>query len=131
MIHVFQFDQVISKPRMTRSDKWKERPCVMAYRAFADAIRLAAGPEVLSLRPSELHIIVHIKMPKSWSKTKQADMLGQMHRGKPDWDNIGKAFSDALYPDDDSFIAHGSVVKYWGYEDLAHVTIVDNEQPKK
>jgi Holliday junction resolvase RusA-like endonuclease len=127
MTHTFQFNQVISKPRMTRSDKWKKRPSVLAYRAFADAIRLAAGQKILKLRPSELHIIVHIKMPKSWSKKKQADMLGTMHRGKPDWDNIGKAFSDALYPDDDSFIAFGSVKKYWGYEDLAYVTVVDSE----
>ena len=27
----------IGKPRMTRADKWKQRPAVMRYRAFCDA----------------------------------------------------------------------------------------------
>jgi hypothetical protein len=30
----------VPKPRQTRSDKWKQRPCVMAYRTFADELRL-------------------------------------------------------------------------------------------
>jgi len=31
----------VPKPRQTRSDKWKQRPCVMRYRAFADEVRAA------------------------------------------------------------------------------------------
>lgn len=128
--YTFQLDQVMAKPRMTRADKWKKRPCVLRYRAFADALRLAAGPKILALKPSEMHIVVHIAMPQSWSKKKKAEMLGTLHRSKPDWDNIGKGVSDSLYPDDDSFISHGSVIKYWGYEDLAHITVVDSEPEK-
>ena len=28
------------KPRQTQSDKWKKRPPVLRYRAFADEVRL-------------------------------------------------------------------------------------------
>ena len=30
----------IAKPRMTRSDKWKKRKCVLDYRIFCDELRL-------------------------------------------------------------------------------------------
>ena len=30
----------VAKPRMTQSDKWRERPAVVKYRAFADELRL-------------------------------------------------------------------------------------------
>ncbi|MGK4302143.1 RusA family crossover junction endodeoxyribonuclease, partial [Klebsiella pneumoniae] len=30
----------IGKPRMTRADKWKQRPEVIRYRAFCDEARL-------------------------------------------------------------------------------------------
>ena len=29
-----------TKPRMTRADKWKQRPCVVQYRTFKDTLRL-------------------------------------------------------------------------------------------
>ncbi len=35
---------VVGKPRMTQRDKWKKRPCVLRYRAFADELRLKVGP---------------------------------------------------------------------------------------
>ena len=33
----------VAKPRQTRSDVWKKRPCVVKYRQFADDLREAIG----------------------------------------------------------------------------------------
>lgn len=100
----------IGKPRMTRRDKWQQRPCVMRYRAFADGLRAAAGtlPE-----PADAVIVTaHVAMPASWSLKKKAAMAGKPCRQKPDWDNIGKAVCDALF-DEDACIWFGVTMKYW------------------
>ncbi|MBC8923069.1 RusA family crossover junction endodeoxyribonuclease, partial [Escherichia coli] len=31
----------LGKPRMTRADKWKQRPPVLRYRVFCDEVRLS------------------------------------------------------------------------------------------
>ena len=32
----------VAKPRMTRSDRWKKRPCVVRYRVYSIRLREAA-----------------------------------------------------------------------------------------
>jgi Holliday junction resolvase RusA-like endonuclease len=96
------------KPRMTRSDKWKQRPCVMRYRAFADEARLRD----LKVNESGTHLRFDLPMPKSWGKAKRLSMEGQPHTQKPDIDNLVKAVFDALYTDD-SHIWHFSAEKRW------------------
>lgn len=100
----------LGKPRMTRRDKFKQRPCVMRYRAFADGLRAAAGnlPEGADM----VIVTAWVPMPPSWSKNKKDQMLGQPCRQKPDWDNIGKAVCDALF-DEDACIWVGVTIKYW------------------
>lgn len=100
----------VSKPRMTQSDKWKQRPAVMRYWAFKDVVRKAG----ITL-PDHARVDFIIPMPASWSKKKKAEMAGFPHRQKPDWDNLGKALSDAIY-DDDSHIWSITIVKFWGYK---------------
>ena len=99
-----------TKPRMTRSDKWKQRPCVMQYRAFKDEVRLKKV-----YLPEAYHIIFVIPMPKSWSKKKHLEMLYKPHKQTPDKDNLEKALLDALYCDD-SHVWDGRVTKIWGYD---------------
>ena len=86
----------VPKPRMTQRDKWQKRPAVMRYRAFCDDLRArkCTFPE------SGSHVIFHMPMPKSWSKKKRAEMLGQPHQQKPDVDNLAKAILDAVLKDD-------------------------------
>ena len=97
-----------TKPRMTRSDKWKQRPCVMKYRAFKDEVRL----NKVEL-PHSYHVIFAMPMPGSWSKKKRATMDKQPHRQTPDKDNLEKALLDAIYGDD-SHVWDGRVTKIWG-----------------
>lgn len=97
------------KPRMTRSDKWKKRPPVLRYRAFADRVR-ALG---LTLPDHGYHVTFVLPMPKSWSKRKREGMDGKPHQQTPDKDNLEKALLDALYQND-CHIWDGRVTKLWG-----------------
>lgn len=100
----------VGKPRMTKRDRWSDRPAVLRYRAFCDMVRYQAGRQVL---PDQgIHIVFYLPMPRSWSKKKRDEMRGQPHQQKPDRDNLDKALMDALLPEDctqwDAWIT-----KYW------------------
>jgi Holliday junction resolvase RusA-like endonuclease len=88
-----------TKPRMTTSDKWKKRPCVLQYRAFCDHLRLLAKVAKFELSPS-YKIEFLISMPPSWSKKKKNEMRGKPHQETPDLDNLLKAINDALLAED-------------------------------
>ena len=99
---------------MTRSDRWKQRPCVLRYRAFADKLRLLVGavPEP----PISLEVVFHVPVPKSRRKGKSRVLHGSPHLGKRgDLDNNLKALMDALWPDDDSGVWRVVAEKRWTY----------------
>jgi len=95
----------VSKPRQTRSDKWKQRPCVMKYRAFADECR-DKGVEV----KNGCHITFVLPIPKS--KLKKL-VEGQPHKQRPDVDNLCKSVMDAVLKED-SHIYDIRITKVWG-----------------
>jgi Holliday junction resolvase RusA-like endonuclease len=66
-------------------------------------------------------------MPKSWSKKRRDAERGQLHRSKPDRDNIDKAILDTLYPKSDSGIARGSLEKLWGDSPSLTITFTYQE----
>ena len=101
----------VPKPRQTRSDKWKQRDCVMRYRAFADQVRDAG----VKLLPGA-SIVFFIPMPKSWSNKKREMMDNAPHLQTPDTDNLIKALSDAVYQDDCAMWCYGRVEKRWSYD---------------
>lgn len=84
----------VAKPRQTRSDKWKERPCVIRYREWADKARREVG----SIPPAAQHadIVAYLPLPKSLSLKKRQEMAGTPHRVKPDIDNLIKSVLDSL-----------------------------------
>jgi Holliday junction resolvase RusA-like endonuclease len=99
----------VPKPRMTRADKWKKRPCVTRYWEYKDKIK-GSG---ISIPKSNCHITFIIPMPKSWSKKKMDDMLGKPHQQRPDIDNLHKGLLDAIFEDDCQVWDH-RVTKLWG-----------------
>jgi Holliday junction resolvase RusA-like endonuclease len=101
-----------TKPRMTRADKWKKRPCVLQYRAFCDDLRLKTRGFQLS---GSYKIIFYLSMPKSWSKKKRDLMRGQAHQKTPDLDNLLKAVNDALL-EQDKIIFQIEASKWWADE---------------
>ena len=106
-----------SKPRMTQSDRWKTRPATTKYWKYKDELTALWGDRQV---PEQVHLLFVVKMPKSWSKSKQSQMLGTPHKGKPDADNLGKAFLDALL-EDDSHIWDVRATKIWGEASLIRV----------
>ena len=101
-----------TKPRMTRADKWKKRPCVLQYRAFCDELRLKTGSFKIS---DSYKIVFYLSMPKAWSQKKKDLMRGQAHRNTPDLDNLLKAVNDALL-EQDKIIYNIEASKWWGDE---------------
>jgi Holliday junction resolvase RusA-like endonuclease len=90
-----------SKPRQTRADKWKKRPCVVKYREFADKLRkltLESGYKLDNI----LDICFFLEVPNSTSEKKKKELLGTPHLRRPDIDNLAKAFMDALKEEDSS-----------------------------
>lgn len=104
---VYPIDPV-PKPRMTQRDKWKQRPCVMRYRAFKDEVRLRK----VSVPKAGAHVIFALPMPKSWPKARKLKMAGLPHEQKPDVDNLIKALLDGLYTDD-SVVSDIRISKVW------------------
>lgn len=102
-----------SKPRMTRSDKWKKRNVVVSYWKFKDEIVLTRNG--YSIPENNIHIIFGIPIPKSYSKKKQAELLYKKHQKRPDVDNLTKAIFDALETED-SYIWDVRQTKLWSPE---------------
>lgn len=110
-------------PRMTQADRWRQRPCVMRYREFKDAIRRDA-PELPNPEDiNELSWVAYFVPPPSMPVQKRKAILGTLHRQKPDRDNIDKAVLDALFQDDQA-IAHGTLTKRWGTEAKMVITVL-------
>ena len=109
----------VAKPRMTRGDKWKKRPVVEKYWAFADECRL----KMPGMQLDGMHITFNVPMPKSWPKYKKALMNGYPHRQRPDIDNYCKAIFDALY-EDDSHIAEVRLSKRWAYKGSIEIGVL-------
>lgn len=103
--------QPIGKPRQTQSDKWKKRPCVVRYRAWADKAR-AVGATLIPDFPHSIKIVAYLEIPKSVSRVKRMAMTGTMHRLRGDADNFLKAAMDALF-EQDGCLAIVHAEKYW------------------
>lgn len=115
---IFYSGRPIGKPRMTRSDKWKDppRPAVAKWWDFKDGLMAAALEQ--GFRPGRMEIrglglMAFIKMPKSWSKEKKEEMLGKSHLSKPDLSNIFKAVEDALTDKDETIAWYMDSGKIW------------------
>jgi len=117
----------IGAPRMTQRDKWKQRPCVMKYRAWKDKAREVAGELPPADQIERVSWVAVFTPPASWSKKRRAAVIGTLHRNKPDRDNIDKALLDALFPEDQA-IAAGTIEKRWGIAEGLTVTIETQEQ---
>ena len=75
------------------------------------AAQQAMGPTDLLETPVTLALYFRLPIPKSWSKKRQEAAKSQLERptSRPDWDNLGKAVSDALngviYKDDGQVVS--------------------------
>lgn len=98
----------VPKPRMTHSDRWNKRPCVLKYRAFVTELRLRGAR-----LPSRYRIEFVLPMPRTWPDHLKARMDGQPHLVRPDTSNLVKAVEDALVPRDER-LHDIAASKVWG-----------------
>jgi Holliday junction resolvase RusA-like endonuclease len=105
-----------TKPRMTRSDKWKKRDCVTRYFEYRDNIKELG----IDIPEAGSHVVFVIPMPKSWSKKRKEAFNAAAHQGsmdkavKNDLDNLLKGLMDAIFKED-SWIWDIRISKIWGY----------------
>lgn len=114
----------VSKPRMTRSDRWRGRKCVVNYFTFKDELIVQAQLMGFELPAKGAKIVFEIPMSDSWSVAKKAAHLGKPHQNKPDVDNLCKAFFDALCPSD-QHIWQITLEKRWAKE--GRIIVLTNE----
>ena len=105
----------VPKPRMTRADRWKKRPCVVRYFEYKDKLlELASG-----YKPGgEISLTFIMPMPKSWSKKKKDNMNHEPHQSRPDLDNLLKGWQDCLCEEDSHIHTYKYVNKIWGRKGL-------------
>ena len=101
----------VAKPRMTRSDRWKKRNCVVKYWAFKDEIK----KHNVSFENGQC-LKFYIPMPKSWSKKEKTEHNGKPHQQTPDIDNLEKALFDAIFTCDKHIWHVGDKKKIWAYK---------------
>ena len=89
----------VPKPRMTRADTWRKRPCVLRYWAYKDDLRSKIKDVGIEIK-DELYLQFEIPMPKSWSKKKKKENIGKAHQKRPDIDNLVKGVMDCLFKED-------------------------------
>lgn len=92
----------IAKPRQTRSDKWKERPCVLRYRDWADRARecMFKTMGTVSTTAGRLDVVAYFPIPNRIAKKDRYVIQGCVHMSKPDADNVLKAVADSLCRND-------------------------------
>lgn len=101
----------VAKPRMTQKDKYNPSKAAQRYWAYKDELVLKARLARFEIGPA-FRAIFLMPMPKSWTKKKRRQMVGQPHQQKPDTDNLLKALKDALLVED-SHVWDEQGIKVW------------------
>jgi len=120
MKYIFEVDPV-AKPRMTQSDKWKQREAVTRYFGFRDTIRYKSNLSGLYGLPGTLDgLVFALPMPASWSNQKKNRLRGQPHEQRPDLDNLCKGFCD-VWSEDCHIHRIKDMAKIWS--DFGQITL--------
>ena len=102
--------KAVAKPRMTKSDKWKRRKCVIKYREFCDQLK-----KYINQCPEILYIEFQIEMPRTWLVSKKKRLNLTPHRQTPDLDNLIKSIGD-FSGNNDSYVQTICARKIWAYK---------------
>ena len=73
----------VSKPRMTRADRWKKRQSVLKFFAFRDAVRQYCETHAIGWWSFEIEF--HVPMPKVGLKRKRNYMMANLTIKHPTW----------------------------------------------
>jgi len=101
----------MAKPRMVKSDAWRNRKCVVKYWEYKRQVQSLG----IKLPEAGAHVTFVLPMPASWSQKKKNVWNSSPHQQKPDIDNLLKGILDCIYKDD-SVVWNISATKRWGKE---------------
>jgi Holliday junction resolvase RusA-like endonuclease len=123
-----------SRPRLGRGIAYTAEPYNSFKKVLSEFFASTLGDYLLTSFhdvPLRLELVVGYKIPKSYSKKKRADLLGQYKITTPDCDNVVKCVEDALEQSgiigNDSTIAIVTVTKLWA-EDYSSTIKVNKLQ---
>lgn len=103
----------VSKPRMTKRDRWSKRPAVLKYWKFKDDLSIVRDDLASFIGENhDVQITFGVQIPKSYSKKKTSSRLLEYHKQRPDIDNFLKGLLDATM-DEDSGVASVFCQKIW------------------
>lgn len=105
----------IAKPRLTRSDAWRKRKCVLQYYAYKDMLLKECEQQNFVLGDA-FYVKFTIGFPPSYPKKKRELLLGKPHTIKSDLDNLLKGLMDAIKVNDQS-VYYVIAYKVWGNKD--------------
>lgn len=109
--------------RQSQRDRWRPSPAVARYRSWKDELRLRMRNWPAEDEIRKIGVLAYYAIPSGWSDAKKRKHLVQPKRTKPDWDNVYKAVTDALW-DHDQKIPGGYGEKMWHIEDRLIIEIV-------
>ena len=109
--------QAMGKPR---SNRYTRNAAIEKYHIWAEKLRYEMKEQGIRLcdlgEVIQIDWYAKIQMPKSWTKKKKLELDGEIHRQKPDRDNIDKAILDSMYykaDSDDCVVGCGYLEKKW------------------
>ena len=82
------------------------------YNNYKISLKAIANQKKFVVPEQGGHIIFYIPVPKTWKEYKKKEMHMKLHQSKPDWDNLAKAFFDAMLSEDKE-VADVRVTKRW------------------
>lgn len=132
----------LSKPRMTKRDKWLSNPnykakkqsdinrqqMLFSYWNYKDSLVLLAQEHDYRISNVLENITFVLPMPQSYSNKKKKELEGKSHDKKPDLDNLIKAFQDCLCESDSHIYKYNNVQKIWGSKGKIIIEILDKKQ---
>lgn len=104
----------------------RQRKYIIAQYEAANELKRLAEESDFIMPEDDFCIVGKFPMPKSWTKKKKAAMAYELHKSKPDSDNISKFLIDSMFKDgsrsarfrNDSCVSSYMVVKYYVPDDI-------------
>ena len=114
------------RPRFARGGRTYTPKETVSFERVVGQTAIAAGAVPIE-GPVFLSIVATFEIPRSWSKARRAEALGQPHTQRPDVDNLQKAILDGLNRiafADDGQVYRITSEKRWGETPSTVVEVV-------
>jgi len=125
-VRATQGDRILFRiPESRRSDAGTKRVNrLLRYNDYKISLLALAKQQRFTLPDEGAIIRFFLPMPKTWRKPEREANRNNLHRKKPDLDNLLKAFLDSLFTEDKKVAHLGEVSKYWVDGDQGWIEVI-------